>query len=181
MGTETSLPARVPPRASTTEPKALLRADSQNESDARLTVTPVTLAEANKYIAQHHRHHRPVVGHLVCCAVSDDAGEIRGVGIAGRPVSRMLQDGFTAEVTRCCSDGARNACSMLYRALWRAVRALGYRRLVTYTLPQEGGASLRGAGFRLIGEAGGGSWSRTERPRVDLHPTQEKLRWEVVA
>ena len=67
---------------------------------------------------------------------------------------------------------------MLYGAAWRAVRALGYRRLVTYTLPEEGGASLRGAGFQLIGEAGGGSWSRTDRPRVDLNPMQVKLRWE---
>lgn len=115
-------------------------------------------------------------------AVSDIEGEVRGVAVAGRPVARLLQDGFTAEVTRLCTDGAPNACSMLYRALWRAVRALGYRRLVTYTLPEEGGASLRAAGFALIGEAGGGTWHRPAngRPRVDLHPTQEKLRWELV-
>ena len=93
----------------------------------------------------------------------------------------MLADGFTCEVTRLATDGSRNACSMLYRAAWRAARAMGYRRLVTYTLPEEGGSSLRAAGFRLIGEAGGGSWSRDSRPRVDLHPTQTKLRWELVA
>jgi hypothetical protein len=90
----------------------------------------------------------------------------------------MLMDGWTAEVTRVATDGTRNACSILYGAAWRAARALGYRKLVTYTLPEEGGASLRGAGWTVIGEAGGGSWSRKDRPRIDTHPTQAKLRWE---
>ncbi len=96
----------------------------------------------------------------------------------GRPVARHLQDGFTAEVTRVATDGARNACSMLYGAAWRAARAIGYRRLITYTLNTEPGESLRGAGFKCIGEAGGGSWNCPSRPRVDTHPTQMKLRWE---
>lgn len=145
-----------------------------------LRLVPVTLREANVYVELNHRHHEPVRG---CIAVVGIAcgDDIVGVGIMGRPVSRMLQNGFTAEVLRCCTDGTPNAPSMIYRALWRAARALGYLRLVTYTLPQEGGASLRGAGFRLIGEAGGGSWSRESRPRIDLHPTQEKLRWEMAA
>ena len=90
----------------------------------------------------------------------------------------MLDNGYTAEVIRCCTDGAPNACSMLYGAARRAVKALGYRRLVTYTLPEEGGASLRASGWTLAGEAGGGSWSRDGREREDKHPTQRKLRWE---
>lgn len=102
-----------------------------------------------------------------------------GVAIVGRPVARQSQDGLTAEVKRLATDGTRNACSILYAAAWRAARALGYRRLITYTLPEEGGASLRGAGWRCIGSAGGGAWSRRARPRVDLHPTQQKLRWEM--
>jgi len=142
-----------------------------------LTLTPITLREANAYVAARRRHHGEARGCIVCVAVSE-GGEVRGVAIVGRPVARMLADGWTAEVLRCCTDGSRNACSMLYGAAWRAVRALGYRKLVTYTLPEEGGASLRGAGFRCLGEAGGGSWSRAERPRVDTHPTQHKLRWE---
>lgn len=146
-----------------------------------LRVTPITLREANAYVAANHRHHGETRGCIIVCACSDETDTIRGVGIAGRPVARALQDGYTAEVTRLCTDGTPNACSMLYRALWRAARALGYRRLVTYTLPQEGGTSLRAAGFALIGEAGGGTWHRpnTGRPRIDLHPTQEKLRWEL--
>jgi hypothetical protein len=145
-----------------------------------LALVPLTLREANAFVAEHHRHHKPARGCIAVVGVEDD-GRVCGVGIAGRPSARMLQDGYTAEVTRCCTDGARNAPSMIYRALWRAVKALGYRKLVTYTLPEEGGASLRASGFKLIGEAGGGSWDRRDRPRVDLHPTQSKLRWELAA
>ena len=143
-----------------------------------LRVVPTTLREAAAYIKQHHRHHRPPRGCVVVLAVADDDDTVRGVCVVGRPVARRLQDGFTAEVTRVATDGARNACSMLLGAAWRAVRALGYRRLVTYTLPEEGGSSLRGAGYTCVGAAGGASWSRKGRPRVDLHPLQQKLRWE---
>jgi L-amino acid N-acyltransferase YncA len=129
-------------------------------------------------VAKHHRHHQPPQGGIFAVAVSDGE-KVRGVAIVGRPVARMASDGWTAEVTRVCTDGARNACSMLYRAAWRACRAMGYRKLITYTLAQEGGASLRGAGFQLVGQAGGGSWSRRARPRIDTHPMQEKLRWEL--
>jgi hypothetical protein len=141
---------------------------------------PVTLREAMAIVARWHRHHRPPRGAILAIGCSADA-EICGVALIGRPVSRVLQDGWTAEVTRVATDGTRNACSFLYGAAWRACRALGYRKLVTYTLPEEGGASLRGAGWRLIGDAGGGSWSRAARPRVDMHPTQGKLRWEMFA
>ncbi len=108
-------------------------------------------------------------------------GQIVGVAIVGRPVSRMLDNGLTLEVTRVATDGTHNACSALYGACRRATFALGYKKLCTYTLPSESGSSLRGAGYRLIGEAGGGSWSREERPRVDKAPLQQKLRWEVCA
>lgn len=146
-----------------------------------LHLSPLTLREANAFVRQNHRHHGESRGCILVVGVANEAGEVRGVAVVGRPVARMLQDAWTAEVTRLCTLGDRNACSMLYRAAWRAVKALGYKRLVTYTLPEEGGASLRGAGFRLIGEAGGGTWNRTDRPRVDEHPTQTKLRWELIA
>jgi hypothetical protein len=145
---------------------------------SRLLLIPLTLTEANAFIAQHHRHHRPVVGHKFSLgAVKDD--QVVGVVIVGRPVSRVRQDGLTLEVTRLCTDGTRNACSFLYGAAARAAFALGYRRIGTYTLPDEGGASLRGAGWKLIGERGGGSWSCPSRPRVDRHPTEPKLLWEL--
>ena len=144
----------------------------------RLSVVPITRKEAQEYVRRHHRHHRPSVGDVFSLAVADDAGEVRGVAMVGRPVARMLCDGWTLEVTRVATDGCPNACSALYGAAWRAARALGWKRLVTYTLPEEGGTSLRAAGWKIVGEAGGGSWSRRERPRVDLHPTQTKFRWE---
>ena len=143
-----------------------------------LTIVPCTLREARAFVGEHHRHHKPPQGGLFAVACSDGTS-ICGVAIVGNPVARMLADDFTAEVTRVCTTGEQNACSKLYAAAWRAARALGYRRLVTYTLPAESGASLRGAGWRCIGEAGGGTWSRASRPRVDLHPTQIKLRWEM--
>lgn len=144
-----------------------------------IALCPVSQREAFAFVRDHHRHHRPPRGALYAIAATDGQA-IVGVVIVGRPVARHLQDGYTAEVTRLCViDGVRNACSMLYGAAWRSARALGYRRLVTYTLVEEGGGSLRAAGWRLVGEAGGGSWSRRERPRVDTHPTQRKLRWEV--
>lgn len=143
-----------------------------------LEIVPTTVRAASAFVAQHHRHHRPPRGAILAIAAAE-AGKVVGVVMLGRPVARRLQDDWTVEVIRLATDGTRNACSMLYGAAWRAARALGYRRCVTYTLPKEGGASLRASGWRLIGEAGGGSWSRRARPRVDEHPTQAKLRWEV--
>lgn len=121
-------------------------------------------------------------GAKFCVAVSDGE-KVRGVAIVGRPVARMSDNGLTLEVNRLCTDGTPNACSILYAAAWRAAKALGYERLITYTLPAEGGASLRGAGWRLIGMAGGGNWNKPGRPRVD---TAEILRgqkslWEACA
>lgn len=144
-----------------------------------LKVVPIALDEANAFVAAHHRHHRPVIGHKFSIAVAD-GDTVRGVAIVGRPVARGLDNGWTLEVNRCCTDGSQNACSMLYGAAWRAAKALGYRRLVTYTMPQEGGASLRAAGWRLIGERGGGNWNTPARPRVDTAATLrgQKLLWE---
>ena len=141
-----------------------------------LSILPIRLRAASAYIERNHRHHKPPVGCLFCLSVSD--GErIVGVAVIGRPVARMADDGLTAEVTRLCTDGTRNASSCLLGAAWRACRAMGYRQLITYTLPEEGGASLRGAGWRCVGRAGGGTWSRESRPRVDEHPLQLKIKW----
>ena len=143
-----------------------------------MKIIPIAIEEANEFIRQYHRHHRPPQGYKFCIGLAQD-GKVVGVAIVGRPIARNNDDGFTLEVTRTCTDGAKNANSMLYGACWRAARALGYHRLITYTVPTESGASLRGAGFRLLGETrDGASWSRDSRPRVDLHPLVSKLRWE---
>lgn len=144
-----------------------------------LMLVPITLREARAAVAEWHRHHLPPQGGLfaVACAPDGSPSPV-GVAIVGRPVARLSDDGWTAEVTRLATNGFPNACSMLYAAAWRACRALGYRKLITYTLASEPGTSLRAAGWRLVGEAGGGSWSRPSHPRVDEHPMQGKLRWE---
>ncbi len=144
-------------------------------------IVPLSLDEANAFVAEHHRHHGPVVGHkfsIGLCARELESIEVIGVAIVGRPVARPLDNGFTLEVTRCCTDGTRNACSALYAAAWRAARALGYRKLVTYTLASEGGSSLRAAGWRVVGEVKGRSWDVPSRRRIDTAPKQDKLRWE---
>jgi hypothetical protein len=143
----------------------------------RLALIPLSLLEANAFVARHHRHHKPVIGHMFSLGAVLDASVV-GAAIVGRPVARMRDDGMTLEVTRLCTDGTRNACSFLYGAARRACFALGYARIGTYTLHEEGGASLRAAGWKLLGERGGGSWSCPSRPRVDQHPTQAKLFWE---
>src|SRR5262249_26402395 len=121
------------------------------------------------------------VGHKFSLAVCDDDRVIHGVAIVGRPIARALDDGLTLEVTRVATDGTKNACSALYGACRRAAFALGFKRIGTYILVSEPGTSLKAAGWKCLGEAGGGSWSVPSRPRVDKHPLQAKLRWEATA
>ena len=149
---------------------------------ARLVIVPCDLGEANAFVSQYHRHHKPVPGHKFSIAVVAEE-RVVGVAIVGRPVARHVDDGWTLEVNRVATDGTPNACSALYGAMRRATFALGYRKLVTYTLASESGSSLRGAGWRLIGYAStreGQGWNRQSRPRVDKHPLQRKLRWETI-
>ena len=139
-----------------------------------LEICPMTLKEANAYVEQNHRHHGPVVGHKFSIGCSDGE-KIVGVAIVGRPVARHLDDGWTLEVNRLCTDGTRNACSMLYAAAWRAARAMGYKRIVTYILDTENGASLRASGWQCApGLRGGGNWNVPGRPRADSRNTGPK-------
>lgn len=142
-----------------------------------LTLTPVTLAEAHEFIDSYHRHHRRGVGHKFSVGVTDADGILRGVAVAGRPKARALAGWL--EVTRVCTDGAPNACSMLYGACRRAGMALGYppQRIITYTLASESGASLQAAGWVVDGHVKGRSWDTPSRPRTDKHPTSDKTRW----
>lgn len=147
-----------------------------------LDIVPVSLAEANEFVLEHHRHHNPVVGHKFSIGCADtETGKIVGVAIVGRPVSRYLDDGWTLEITRLATDGTRNACSMLYAASWRAARAMGYKKVITYILESENGASVKAAGFKCVGEAGGLRWTGKRKPSVDLCPAQMKLKFERMA
>ena len=142
-----------------------------------LTLAPITLKAACFFIDCLHRHHKPPQGYLWAHSVINEQGEIAGVAVVGRPVARRLQDGFTCEVTRLCTNGEKNACSMLYAAARRAAIAKGYRRGLTYILETENGASLRAAGWKFLGESPGGSWSVPSREREDKHPTCPKHRY----
>lgn len=142
-----------------------------------LQLQPITYPEACAFIRAHHRHHLPPQGWKFGVAVNDGVNVV-GVVTVGRPVARHLDNGWTLEVTRCCTDGTKNAASMLYGAAWRATRAMGYKRLITYVLGSETGTSVKAAGWRKIGAAGGGSWDRPSRPRVQNAPTEQKTLWE---
>lgn len=123
-----------------------------------LTLDPsVSLRDVNAFVARLHRHHKPDRGCKFVTSVLDDGRRV-GVAVVGRPKSRMIQERepLTVEITRVCTDGTRNACSKLYGACRAAAFGIGFTRIITYTLPEEGGASLRAAGFVLVGEAGGG-------------------------
>lgn len=155
----------------------------------RLQIVPVSYRQACEFVERHHRHHAPPPGAKFCLGVRDEHGDLHGVAMIGRPVARHYDDGYTAEVNRTCTDGTPNANSALYGAAWRAARAIGYRRLITYTQAGESGSSLRGAGWRVVAErAARASWHdstgddglRALRDPVGAGGVQRTL-WEAVA
>jgi len=142
-----------------------------------LELQPISLKEACDFIATHHRHHNPPQGHKYSIAVNDGE-KVVGVVTVGRPVARYSDNGWTLEVTRCCTDGTKNAASMLYASAWRAARAMGYKRMITYTLMEENGVSIQSAGWKLVGETkGAGYWD--SRPRNVVYPKGQKHLWEI--
>jgi hypothetical protein len=151
-----------------------------------LVVVPITLRAANAFVEKYHRHHKAARGHKFSVAVAEaETDVIMGVAIAGRPVARALDDNFTIEIVRVCVlDDAYNACSMLYGACRKAARAMGYRRVVTYTQQDESGASLRAAGFRLAAERPArGSWAESSVKLREIRDSVgsggvERIRWE---
>lgn len=145
----------------------------------RLRHVTLDFETAAAFVRQHHRHHTPPAGHKFSLGAILGT-ELVGVVIVGRPVSRMRDDGRTLEVTRLCTTGHRNACSFLYGAAARAAFALGYGRIGTYILKAEPGTSLKAAGWKLLGERGGGSWSRDIRVRADKTPLEQKQLFELI-
>ena len=131
-----------------------------------MEIRPITFKTACDYVSKYHRHHKPTVGCKFCIGVFDEDGVMHGCAICGRPVSRMYDDGFTLEINRCCTDGTYNACSMLYGASCRVAKQMGYKKVITYILESENGASLRASNFICEGKAGGGSldWSAEQEP-----------------
>ena len=147
-----------------------------------LTIVPINLSEANAFILSYHRHNKPVQGARFAIGVSD-GDRLVGVATVGRPVARSLDDGLTSEVTRCCvlEDAPKGTCSFLYSRCWKIWSAMGGQRLITYTLERESGASLRGAGWRVIGQtpgwAVGKGWQNRPGREWQAVSGQAKLRW----
>jgi len=145
----------------------------------KLAIVPIELRTANTLVAQWHRHHQPVQGHRFSLGLIDQEGNLHGCAIIGRPVARLAgAPDKILEVSRVATNGTHNACSMLLGAAARAAKAMGYERIQTYTLPEEGGASLRAAGWTNEGETGGGQWKHTDgKPRRTDQPTSIKTKW----
>jgi len=145
-----------------------------------LTLVPMNRVTATAFIRAHHRHHGPTVGYKFAVGVADEDERLVGVAVVGLPIARLMDDGYTLEVTRTCTDGHKNANSMLYGAAWRAARALGYRRLITYTQEGESGASLRAAGYTIVNQrAARSGWDTPARPRDQLGTEYvQRYRWQ---
>lgn len=134
---------------------------------AALRIVPVSFKDACEFVAAWHRHHQPTKFHIFSLGVADGHGVLRGVAVVMRPVARHFDNGQTLEVARSATDGTPHVNSMLYGACWRAAKALGYRRLITYTQEGESGSSLRAAGWRVIAERPPQpGWDRPSRPRT---------------
>jgi hypothetical protein len=116
-----------------------------------MEIVPLSLREAQEFVQQHHRHNKPPHGCKFALGVRAD-GKLAGVASAGRPVARAYDDGRTLEANRTCTDGTMHANSMLYGAVWRTGRGMGYLRCITYTQGDESGASLRAAGYVRVKE-----------------------------
>ena len=143
---------------------------------SNLHIEPITLKAANEFVAKYHRHHKPTVGHKFSISCVQD-GNVCGVAICGRPVSRYLDDGLTLEINRLCTDGTRNACSILYGACARIAKNMGYKQVITYILKSENGASLKASNFICEGEAGGEVWTGKRSGRDNGVPKEKKTRW----
>ena len=142
-----------------------------------MIIVPITLKSANEFVILHHRHHKPAQGHKWSIGLIEN-NEIVGVAIVGRPVARGSDNGLTAEVTRLCTNGIKNGCSMLYGAAARVAKEMGYVKIQTYILDSELGISLKATGWKMETVTAGGQWKYTggaER-RTD-QPTEKKHRW----
>jgi hypothetical protein len=154
---------------------------------SELHLVPVTLREANDFVFNFHRHNGRTARNGGKFAIGCETDSLVGVAIVGNPLSATLMDGVTAEVLRVCTspEAPKNACSMLYGACWRAWRAMGGQRLITYTLKTESGSSLKGAGWQVVGETKamkeGSGWRKKDHLKRDWQPIygQAKFRWQI--
>ena len=143
-----------------------------------MKIIPLTLAEANDFIEQHHRHHKRVQGHRFSIGLEDGDG-LMGVCVVGRPVARNTDWKTVAEVTRLCTNGGKNACSKLYSTAAAVAKLLGFHSIQTFILETESGVSLKASGWEFVSESAGGQWKHTDgKPRRTDQPTCRKLKYE---
>jgi len=145
-----------------------------------MKVVPLSVKQANEFVVAHHRHNGKVITHKfsIGLMVGD---ELIGVGVAGIPLSRHLDDGKTLELRRVCvKPGHPNACSKLIARMRQIGQLMGYEKIITYTLQKESGASLRAVRGRIVKECPPAEWRRKGQtfrwvPAYDEH----KYRWEL--
>lgn len=140
-----------------------------------MEIRPITFREASAFINANHRHHKATVGCKFCIALYDGE-KLVGCAVCGRPVSRYYDNGLTCEINRLCTDGTYNACSMLYGACARVAKEMGYKKIITYILESENGASLKASNFICEGVAGGTKWTGKRDKGQDI-PAELKTRW----
>ena len=140
-----------------------------------MEIRPITFKEASEFINKYHRHHKATVGHKFSIGLYEE-DKLIGCAVCGRPVSRFYDDGITCEINRLCTDGTYNACSMLYGACCRVAKEMGYKKIITYILKSENGASLKASNFICEGEAGGTHWTGKRNRGQDI-PKEMKTRW----
>ena len=116
-----------------------------------MKIKPYTLRAANEYVRKYHRHSKVVVGCKFCIAAVDEKDQVIGVAIVGRPVARYLDDGYTGEIVRTCTEGVKTVKSFLYGACARIWKEMGGTKILTYTLETESGISLKAAGYKHLG------------------------------
>ena len=140
-------------------------------------VVPISYKLACEVVLEYHRHHKPPQGHKF--SIGLDSNGLHAVVMVGRPVAREYDDGRTLEITRICTidNAVPNSVSILLGAICRAGKALGYKRIITYTLESEHGSSLKASNFSIDGTVRGRSWSTPSRIREDKHPLDNKTRW----
>lgn len=144
-----------------------------------LELKPISFIDAQAFVKANHRHNKPPAGHKfsIACYEGD---RLCGVCMVGRPIGRYLDDGLSLEVNRCCTDGTYNACSMLYGAACRAAKALGYKRIFTYTLESEPGTSLKASNWVCDGKAGKVHWTGGRYEvfeQIEMQLGEIKIRW----
>lgn len=140
-----------------------------------MKIIPITFKTACEFISKYHRHHKPTIGCKFCIGVSNNE-KLVGVAVCGRPVSRYLDNGEICEINRLCTDGTYNACSMLYGACCRVAKEMGYKKIITYILESENGASLKASNFTCGGKAGGTHWTG-QRNKGQSIPKEFKTIW----